>query len=100
MEFDNATRSWSFSGGRKFEDTNFEVAKAKFEAAGYKLPTVIFWNVASRNIQQPVTMEEDGVVLVSGFTPRLFQMITGDKLSPYAFMMDTLSKERYSCITA
>ena len=100
MEFDNATGSWSFLGGRKFEDTNFEVAKAKFEAAGYKLPTVIFWNVASRNMQQPVTMKEDGVVLVSGFTPRLFQMITGDKLSPYAFMMDTLSSERYSCITA
>ncbi|MDR2005882.1 MAG: DUF2828 family protein, partial [Acidaminococcales bacterium] len=80
--------------------TNFEYAKEAFEAQGYKLPAVVFWNVQSRNEQQPVTMNEQGVALVSGFSPRIFGMIASGNLSPYAFMMDTLNKERYEKITA
>ena len=79
--------------------TNFNHAKSLFEQHGYKLPTVVFWNVASRNQQQPVTMNEKGVVLVSGASPRVFSMITSGNLSPYAFMMDTLGTERYAKIT-
>lgn len=79
--------------------TNFNHAKSLFEQHRYKLPTVVFWNVASRNQQQPVTMNEKGVVLVSGASPRVFSMITSGNLSPYAFMMDTLGAERYARIT-
>ncbi|MEN6317122.1 MAG: DUF2828 family protein [Clostridiaceae bacterium] len=79
--------------------TNFNHAKSLFEQYGYKLPTIVFWNVASRNQQQPVTMNEKGVVLVSGTSPRVFSMITSGNLSPYAFMMDTLGAERYAKIT-
>jgi hypothetical protein len=78
--------------------TNFEYAKTLFEKNGYRLPTVVFWNVASRNQQQPVTMNEKGVILVSGASPRVFSMITSGNLSPYAFMMDTLDAERYAKI--
>ncbi|MBQ9882304.1 MAG: DUF2828 family protein, partial [Synergistes sp.] len=49
-------------------------ARDKYEAFGYKIPQVVFWNVASRHCQQPVTMNEQGVALVSGVTPRLFSM--------------------------
>lgn len=82
------------------EATNFEMAKQKFEAAGYKLPAIVFWNVDARNTQQPVTMNEQGVVLVSGCTPRLFSMVAGGIVSPYVFMMDILESERYRDITA
>jgi len=45
--------------------------QAAFEAAGYQLPQVVFWNLSeSRIIGQkstPVTMNEQGVALVSGF---------------------------------
>lgn len=80
--------------------TNFENAKVRFESFGYRLPQIVFWNVASRNIQQPVGMNEQGVVLVSGCSPQIFSMIKGDKLDPYSFMMEVLSSERYSKIAA
>ncbi len=80
--------------------TNFEYAKKLFADHGYTLPRVVFWNVASRNRQQPVTQNEQGVALVSGCTPRLFSMITSGALSPYAYMMEILSGERYAKIVA
>ena len=36
------------------------------------LPKVVFWNVASRNMQSPVEMNEQGVTLVSGCNPNFF----------------------------
>lgn len=80
--------------------TNFNNAKKKFKSNGYNLPQIVFWNVASRNRQQPVTQNEQGVALVSGVTPRIFGMIAGDILSPYLFMMEVLSDERYAKIVA
>ena len=64
------------------------------------MPQVVFWNVASRNRQQPVTQNEQGVALVSGCTPRLFSMIAGGNLSPYTFMMEVINSKRYAGIVA
>ena len=80
--------------------TNFEYAKDLFACHGYTLPRVVFWNVASRNLQQPVTLNEQGVVLLSGSTPRVFSMLKSDALSPYAYMMEILGSERYAKISA
>lgn len=80
--------------------TNFKNAQKKYEEHGYKLPDIIFWNVASRNRQQPVTQNEQGVALVSGVTPRIFSMIAGERFSPYAHMMEILNSERYAGIAA
>ena len=82
------------------ELTNFENAKIKYEAQGYKLPNVVFWNVQSRNRQQPVTMNEQGVALVSGCTPRLFSMVASGNIDPYSVMMDIIGSERYEKIAA
>ena len=92
MEFDQCTRNSSL--------TNFENAKAMFEQAGYELPEVVFWNVCSRNTHQPVTMNESGAVLVSGYTPRLFSMIAMGKTNPYDQMLEIIGSERYSMIYA
>ena len=82
------------------EETNFDHAKKKYAAWGYQLPEIVFWNVASRNRQQPVTMNEQGVALVSGMTPRLFAMAAGGKFSPYTFMLEILGSARYAKIAA
>ncbi|MBQ8495867.1 MAG: DUF2828 family protein [Clostridia bacterium] len=92
MEFDSCMENTDM--------TNFASAKKKFKAKGYDLPEVIFWNVASRNRQQPVTRNEQGVALVSGCTPRLFSMTMDGKLEPYAFMMEVVNRERYADIVA
>ncbi|MBQ2718446.1 MAG: DUF2828 family protein [Clostridia bacterium] len=92
MEFD---RCVSHAGS-----TNFKNAKAKFEAHGYRLPDIVFWNVASRVRQQPVTRNAQGVALVSGCTPRLFEMVAGGTLDPYAFMLEVVESERYAKIVA
>lgn len=81
--------------------TNFENAKQRFAEHGYALPRLVFWNVASRHGHQPVTMNEQGVILVSGCTPRLFSMISaGADITPYKLMMDVIGSERYAVIAA
>ena len=92
MEFDMAVEDAKLS--------NFENAKQKFEKEGYKLPDIVFWNVASRNKQQPVTKNDNGVVLVSGCTPRLFSMVASGETNPLIFMMEVIESERYSKIVA
>ncbi len=92
MEFDCCTENASTS--------NFENAKAKFEINGYKLPQLIFWNVDSRNMQVPVEKNEQGVALVSGCSPKIFSMAISGEMNPYKFMIDVLSSERYSVISA
>ena len=92
MEFDRCV-----SNARS---TNFKNAKAKFEAHGYNLPDIVFWNVASRNRQQPITKNKRGVALVSGCTPRLFEMVASGTMNPYAFMLEVVESERYAKIVA
>ena len=92
MEFDCCVEHASLS--------NFKNAEMKYAEYGYRLPEVVFWNVASRNRQQPVEKNEQGVALVSGVTPRLFSMVAGNIISPYAFMLEVIGSKRYERIAA
>ena len=80
--------------------TNFERAAKMFQRAGYRLPNVVFWNVSSRNQQQPVTMNEQGVALVSGCSPRIFSMVMEGTLDPFTYMLSVIDTERYAQIKA
>ena len=91
MEFDCCSHA---------EMTNFRSAEKMFAAFGYALPQVVFWNVQSRNRQQPVTKNEQGVCLVSGCNAQIFSMLKNDTLDPYQFMMQILTAERYAVIAA
>ncbi|MBR6118759.1 MAG: DUF2828 family protein [Oscillospiraceae bacterium] len=80
--------------------TVFENARKRYAKHGYELPQIVFWNVQSRNRQQPVTMNDRGVALVSGCSPRIFSMAMEGILDPYAFMLSVLNAERYAPISA
>ena len=92
MEFDNCACGASL--------TNFAYAKKLYEANGYCLPQVVFWNVQSRNEQQPVKMNEQGVALVSGCTPRIFSQVMNGEMEPYQNMLNILMSKRYAVIAA
>ena len=92
MEFNSCVRNAG--------EANFENAKRMFEKHGYSLPEIVFWNVASRNLQMPVTMNEQGVALVSGCSPALFSRVLSGDTNPYSFMMDVLNSSRYTAVTA
>jgi len=87
MEFND------IGGGR----TNFEVIKQRYASAGVKMPTLVFWNVAARNNTIPVTQDEDGCVLVSGFSPVILRQVFDGK-TPMEFMLETLGAKRYQAV--
>ena len=95
MEFDACTQD--------AEATNFKYAKKIFAEHGYILPRLVFWNVNSRNRQQPVRMNEQNVCLVSGLTARIFKLVAEAKIeefTPEKVMMEILNSERYVHIMA
>ena len=92
MEFDHCVLS--------SEETVFRSAKRRFAEHGYELPKIVFWNVQSRNQNIPVTMEDNGVIMVSGCTPRIFRMVASGESDPYSFMMSVIGSRRYEKVTA
>lgn len=96
MEFDKAT---SDNFWNKVEKPNFKLIKEKFEKAGYEMPRLVFWNVNSRNDNIPMTMNDEGVQLVSGATPYLFELLLENKfVGAYELMLQELNKEIYDCV--
>lgn len=87
MEFDSACEY----------RTNFEVIKDKYEQAGYKMPNIVFWQVNASGQNLPVQKNENGVALVSGFSPVIFKIAVENK-TPEQIMLDTINSERYSKI--
>ena len=89
MQFDEANSSG-------FNKTTHEILKDKFQAEGYELPSLVYWNLYGRNVQSPVTMDENGTVLVSGFSPVILQTVLDGKVSnPYEMMLNVIMKPRY-----
>jgi len=92
MEFNQAV-----SGGWSHEEYNYsalEMIHEQYQANGYEMPKIIFWNLASRQSNNPVRFDQEGTALVSGFSPSIMTSILGGKeFTPYSIMMDTL--ERY-----
>lgn len=93
MEFD-AGRSWGFNA-----DTNvFNIASAKYAQHGYKLPKLVFWNVNSRTNTIPLKQNENGVILVSGFSVNTLNMVLNGETDPFKALVKELEVERYSAI--
>ena len=99
MEFD----SGMYFGSNKYENPSgqkqlFTEIQEGFEAEGFKLPKLVFWNVASRTGTIPVRENDLGVGLVSGFSQQILKMVMSDKLDPFEIIVETLMSERYEPI--
>jgi hypothetical protein len=99
MEFNAACGTYIYGGGYK-ATTNFDAAKQKYAAAGYKFPRIVFWNVNARNDQFPITEDENGVCLVSGCSPSILKsVLSGKEFNPMAILDETIGQERYNRVT-
>ena len=70
----------------------------KYEAAGYTVPRVVFWNLNAAYGNTPVKYDKRGVALVSGFSPALAESIMSNDLedfTPEAVMLRTVCVSRY-----
>lgn len=73
----------------------------KYAAAGYKMPTLVFWNVnAAVYGNKPATMMDRGVAMVSGFSPAILTSILSGKGDSIELMLDAVGKVRYNYIQA
>ena len=93
MEFDSCARG---NDGRHF--TNFEMIKKTYRQAGYEMPTLVFWNVNSRNTQTPVTINDKGVVLISGCSPVVLKYALGQITTPMQMVYNVTNSKRYNGI--
>ena len=92
MEFDFC--AYSGSDYSSVTETVMESIAHQWEDAGYKMPNLVFWNVESRYENNVPMKVKDGVTLVSGFSPIIFEQLMSGKTA-YDLMYDTLHKERY-----
>ena len=83
---------------KRVDKSLFENIAARYAYYGYKLPRLIFWNVNSRTNTIPITYNESGVTLVSGFSPNVFNMVVNNELDPYKALVKILMSERYNKI--
>ena len=76
-----------------------EMIRKQYAAAGYEMPQVVFWNLNAQYGNQPVTVNEKGVALVSGFSPAIMTSVLAAKqLSPMNIVLSTINSERYASI--
>lgn len=92
QEFDAATYSYN-------RDKLFEIISDRFRQFGYEMPKLIFWNVNSRTNTIPLTENKNGVILVSGYSVPIVNMVLSNKLNPYEALVETLMGERYKQVS-
>lgn len=87
-----------FDACAEYDESAMEMIKRKFEAAGYAVPQIVFWNLNSFG-NVPVKADEQRGALVSGFSPSLMtSLLAGDrdKFNPEGIMLDTVMSDRYA----
>lgn len=95
MEFNSCVTGNSWEGFKKADVRLFEYIAKQFAEYGYKLPKLIFWNINSRTCTIPVKENESGVVLVSGFSPAIAEMLFTQDIDPLKILLKHLNSERY-----
>jgi hypothetical protein len=90
-----------FDACARYDDTAMQMIARKYEAAGYAVPKIVFWNLSmtgKQNGNSPVRFDERGTAHISGFSPAIMKAVLADDLedyTPYNVMVKTLNNERY-----
>ena len=95
MQFDYARDYYRHS-----TDTLMENIEHKWNAHGYKMPHLIYWNVNASSGHGNIPMKDkDGVTYVSGASPSIFTSILTGKTG-IDLMLEALNAPRYEAITS
>ncbi|GJJ76878.1 hypothetical protein EMPS_09237 [Entomortierella parvispora] len=101
MEFDSAVHDGFHGNGPLEPFTNYNVVKKQFEAAGYVLPRIVFWNLAgSSQGNKPTKATQEGVAMVSGFSGMLMKLFLdgtdlSEALHPVKLMEKAIAGKEY-----
>lgn len=101
MEFNEATgsRGWGNSRTNGWNPTAQQMIEKMYDAAGFTMPQIVYWNIQSRNGGVPVAFDKQGTALVSGFSPAIMTSLLGGEIeSPQQIMDKTILSERYTPI--
>ena len=92
MEFDRGVKT---AYNECADKALFDTIKERYNEAEYELPRLVFWNINSRTGTIPITENDLGVALVSGYSPSISDMVLSEELDPYKLILNKLSTERY-----
>lgn len=88
MQFNEST-----SGSKKLVTQ----LKEEFEAAGYDMPVLVFWNVNASLTNFPSVEKELNTIMISGASPSILKsVLSGKFITPLDLMNDVLNNPRYA----
>lgn len=80
------------------DDRSIDIINKRYEQYGYKMPKIVYWNVADEDKKNtPVTIKDSNTILVNGCKPGMFEMIIQGS-NPLDFLLKVMNSERYSQI--
>ena len=88
---------WDYSSNYNAKKSALmEKIRQRWNTAGYVLPRLVWWNIASRTGTIPLQQNsETGMILCSGYSQNTFKMLASNKMDPYEVLLETLDVERY-----
>ena len=80
-----------FDESQRHSGTHFSHMQDEYEAAGYKFPKIVFWNLDA-HIGTPAKCDDDSVAMVSGFSPSIMKAVleSADNFTPMNVMLEAL----------
>ena len=88
-----------FNACARHDDSAIEMIRRKYAASGYTLPNIIFWQLNAKGGQSPVTINDKGTALISGFSPAIMtSVLKAENVTPIDIMLQTVNSERYAVI--
>lgn len=79
--------------------TNYQTVRQMYATAGYPVPNIVFWNLNGASSDFPCTADDNGTVLISGFsTAILDSMLTKGRINPLTIMQSVINSARYAKI--
>ena len=101
MEFDSATDDYSYDSVEKEKNISkqrklMDKIAAEYQAKGYVIPKIVYWNVDSRQDTYHALSEYKNVALVSGQSVSTFRtVLSAIDEDPYDTMLEALNDPMY-----